>query len=92
MGVLEYVGRSVKVGSMTGAELLGGIAVEGASKLALGGAGWGGAPASGRLRLEQAMSRKATNKTERFIIRTTPIFSGYEKVDGYFKGVKGKYG
>jgi hypothetical protein len=67
--VLEYVGRGVKVGSMTGAEVLGGIAADGASTLAIGGADWDGAPASGSVSLEQAMSRKATNKTGRFIIR-----------------------
>jgi hypothetical protein len=43
------------------------------------------------VRLEQAMSRKATNKTGRFIIRITPILYGDGHVGWYFKDVKVKY-
>jgi hypothetical protein len=90
--VLEKVGRGVNVGSATGAEVTGETAVNDASTVAIAGAGWDGAPASGRVRLDQAMSRKATNRTERFIIKITPIFYGDGQVGWYFKDVKGKYG
>jgi len=90
-GVLENVGRGVNVGSATGAEVTGGTAVDDVPTVAVDGVGWDGAPASGRVRLEQAMSRKAINKTGRLIIRITPIFLGYKRVGWYFKDVRVKY-